>query len=203
MNIDFIEDGIALSKLKVAIVLADESELSKNFKPLQNHKLFISGIGKVNAAFKVIDIIYNFSPDLIINMGTAGHNKLVGDNIYQCTQFIQRDMDVTPLGYQEYVTPCEETKEQILINKYRKTNLPQAICGTGDNFCVNDTPKSIWDLAEMEGYVFAKACLKYNIPFLCFKIISDNADENSKDTYKESLKTIPEKLLDLYNSISK
>ena len=39
----------------------------------------------------------------------------------------------------------------------------------------------------MEAYAIAKICLIKNINFKCFKYVSDNADENAGDNWKENV----------------
>ena len=39
----------------------------------------------------------------------------------------------------------------------------------------------------MESYALAKVCSKFNIPFRCWKYITDNADEKSPKDWEENL----------------
>ena len=55
----------------------------------------------------------------IINFGTAGSNYLEPGSFVDCTKFIQRDMDCTPLGFPEFQTPFEDNIE---INFYDYKN---------------------------------------------------------------------------------
>ncbi|MDR0423162.1 MAG: 5'-methylthioadenosine/S-adenosylhomocysteine nucleosidase [Rickettsiales bacterium] len=200
MKVEFLEKSKSrLMELNVAVVLADREEFPEKVELKNRHKLFITGIGKVNATMKMTEIIHTFSPDLVINLGTAGSPKLVRDNVYQCENFIQKDMDATAIGYKKYTTPGEST-EQIFQYKYLTTNLEQAICGTADMFTAC-SDNDIWNLNEMEGYALAKTCYHYNVPFLCFKAISDGADESSVKDYRDSFATIPEKLYQVYKDL--
>ena len=40
----------------------------------------------------------------------------------------------------------------------------------------------------MESYALAKVCLKFDIPFIAFKYISDSADEDASIDWVENLK---------------
>ena len=58
--------------------------------------------------------------------------------------------------------------------------------GTGDSF-VQD--KDSWfnyanvDIVDMEAYGIAKVCKRNNIPFRCFKYVTDFADENALENW--------------------
>ena len=57
------------------ILVAVKEELSE--KDLPDLQIHYSGVGKINAAIKTLEIIKDYSPSLIINYGTAGKiNKL-------------------------------------------------------------------------------------------------------------------------------
>jgi adenosylhomocysteine nucleosidase len=202
MKTDFLnKQGLNLVELNVAILLAEREEFPEKIEIEKRHKLFTTGIGKINATTKITEIIHTFSPNLVINLGTSGSSKLNRHQIYQCESFVQKDMDVSAIGYKKYITPGD-FKEQVFQYKYLTTNLEQAICGTADSFAISSND-DIWDLNDMEGYALAKVCHKYNVPFLCFKAISDGADKDSSKDYKESFKTLPEKLYQVYKDLCK
>ena len=111
----------------------------------------------------------------MINYGTAGslNKKLKG--LVEVTQFFQRDMDATPLGFKIGQTPFDEIEE---IN-FGSTGYS---CGTGDSF-VTQTPKLRTDLVDMEAYAIAKICYLKDIKFRCFKYVSDNANKGANDDW--------------------
>jgi adenosylhomocysteine nucleosidase len=59
-------------------------------------------------------------------------------------------------------------------------------CGTGDSF-VNTKPKLLTDLVDMEAYALAKVCKLSQIEFICYKYISDNADDDANNAWNENL----------------
>ena len=85
------------------------------------------------------------------------------------------------------VVPFEqgETAGPILLNTETDITL-----GTGDSFVMDTDPwfdyASI-DLVDMEAYALAKVANRYNIPFKCYKYVSDFADENAADTWQENV----------------
>jgi len=178
---------------EVAIIVALEDELPKELIPGFN--VFYSGVGKINATFKSLEIINKFNPKLIINYGTAGSLKEDLSGLYEVSDFIQRDMDVSELGFKIGETPLDP------INKisFGRSGLS---CGTGDNFVISK-PKILSDLVDMESYAIAKVCKKTNIDFICYKFVSDNADINASENWKNNVSLgknlFKEKLLNLFN----
>ena len=157
----------------ILILVAVEEELS--VKDLPEFQIYYTGVGKINASIKTLEIIRDYSPTQVINYGTAGslNKKLKG--LVEVTQFFQRDMDATPLGFKIGQTPFDEIEE---------INFGSAgySCGTGDSF-VTQTPKLKTDLVDMEAYAIAKICYLKDIKFRCFKYISDNADEGANNDW--------------------
>lgn len=175
----------------ILILVAVEEELSvKDFPDIQIH---YTGVGKINASIKTLEIIKDYSPTYIINYGTAGslRKKLTG--LVEVTKFFQRDMDATPLGFDIGQTPFDEINEI----DFGSTGYS---CGTGDSF-VTQIPKLKTDLVDMEAYAIAKICYLKNIKFRCFKYISDNADDDANDDWiknvSEGKKLFIEKMRDL------
>ena len=140
-----------------------------------------TGAGKINATYNLTKLINKYKPDEIINFGTAGAITKNLEGIIECTQFFQRDMDVSALlNLKIGETPFDNINEIILSkNGYS--------CGTGDNFVTGAIPLKV-DLVDMEAYALAKVCLIEKINFRCFKFISDNADESANVDWIENCK---------------
>ena len=157
----------------ISILVAIAEELSA--KDLPDYQIHYTGVGKINASIRTLEIIKDYSPTHVINYGTAGslNKKLKG--LVEVTQFFQRDMDASPLGFKVGQTPFDEIEE---IN-FGSTGYS---CGTGDSF-VTQTPKLRTDLVDMEAYAIAKICYLKDIKFRCFKYVSDNADEGANDDW--------------------
>ena len=180
-------------KNKLIILVALEEELPKFMLP----ELIIeyTGVGKINATYRTLEAIQKYNPEIIINFGTAG---TLNKNIFGLNEikiFIQRDMDASKLGFNLGETPFD----YISTIKFSEKGLS---CGTGDNF-VSESPKIKTDLVDMEAYAIAKICLIKKIDFKCFKYVSDKADENAGDTWKENINkgclAFVEKIKSTYN----
>ena len=140
--------------------------------------VFVTGLGKVNAALQATKLILEHQPSLVVNFGTAGSvSDVYTHGLVECTGFVQRDMDCSPLGFAMYATPFEDGHYMI--------GIPGIICGTGDSFlaAAGELPEAGVDIVDMEAYAIAKVCRDLDVPFRCFKYISDRADENAGDDW--------------------
>lgn len=143
----------------------------------------ITGIGKVNATYALTQEINRHRPGLIVNLGSAGSRVYKRGEVVCCTRFIQRDMDITGLGYRPYETPFSDV-EPILHYGLTWEGLPEASCGTGDNFEMNHRSRD-YEVVDMEAYALALVAMKSSIPFLCLKYISDGADGSAAEDWTE------------------
>tara|TARA_B100000965_G_C19553328_1_gene741075 strand:+ start:843 stop:1382 length:540 start_codon:yes stop_codon:yes gene_type:complete len=163
--------------MKILILVALQDELDAN--EIGNFKVYYSGVGKVNAAIKTLQVIQKHSPDLIVNFGTAGSLNPRLSGLLEVGSFYQRDMDASPLGFEIGQTPFEDEKE---ISFGRQG----VSCGTGDMF-VTSSPALKTDIVDMEAFAIAKVCKLKNIDFRCFKFISDHADNEAKDDWVDNV----------------
>ena len=159
---------------EVLLIIALKEELPRNLLPEFN--IEYCGVGKINATYKALEIISKYEPKLIINFGTAGSLRKNLFGLHEVSHFFQRDMDATALGFKIGVTPFEERS---VIN-FGRTGLS---CSSGDNF-VSSPPELKTDLVDMEAYAIAKVCVLKNVQFMCFKYVSDNADESASKNWK-------------------
>lgn len=170
-------------------VFALESEAGGHFG--KDNKVFV-GVGKVNATYYLTKAIAKYQPDIIINLGTAGSTVFDRGSVVCCTQFIQRDMEVSALGFSKFETPFENSAI-ILDNGIALSELPIGICGTGDQFEMEHNNHE-YNVIEMEAYALAKVAKLENIPFLALKYISDGADGNAVDDWNLEVKKASEAL---------
>ena len=152
-------------------VFALELEAAQEFNDVDK---IVVGVGKINAAYELTKAIQQSKPKLIINLGSAGSNTFKRGEVICCTKFLQRDMGVRGLGFQQYQIPFSDIPP--VLNYGIKVNgLPEGICGTGDSFETNHV-SSDYNVIDMEAYAIAFVAMKEQIPFLCLKYISDGAD---------------------------
>lgn len=150
-----------------------------------DYSVLHTGIGKVNASYALSKAIQIRRPSLVINMGTAGSRKHLSGSVINCTRFIQRDMDVSVLGFEKWQTPFSD--DPVVIEYGQAVNdLPQGVCGTGDSFDASEMADR-FDVVDMEAYALALICQREDIPFLCLKYISDGADDQAVTDWNAAL----------------
>jgi adenosylhomocysteine nucleosidase len=162
---------------------------------LDDYRVLHTGVGKVNATLELTKVLQKAHlnylppmPKLVINYGTAGSRKYKKGELVDCTKFIQRDMDVTGLGFQRGETPFEQDPPFVIQQQNIEFNPigKNASCGSGDNF-VEDKTNYYGEVVDMEAYALAKVCYLYDVPFISFKYITDDADENANDDWEENV----------------
>ena len=178
-----------MNKEDILIVCALEIETQGQ---LEDYDVLYTGVGKVNATLKLTRKFGKFGSyipyDLVINYGTAGSRKIKKKQLVDCTKFVQRDMDVTGLGFMRGQTPFEDKIPIILDFDHVEFNPigRKASCGSGDNF-VEDKTNYYGEVVDMEAYALAKVCYNYDVPFISFKYITDGADEQSHEDWEKNL----------------
>ncbi|RFS27064.1 nucleosidase [Chitinophaga silvatica] len=172
----------------------EATELFESVKPL-----FV-GIGKVNAAYHLTKRIARQRPGLIINLGSAGSNKFSKGSVVCCNRFIQRDMDVRPLGFSKYETPLSG-QAPLLEYGFAAPGLPSGICGTGDSFETGHQTED-YDVIDMEAYPLAWIAQEEKIPFLCLKYISDGADGQAAEDWQVTVHSAAEVLKQAIDQLS-
>jgi len=209
----------------ILIVAAMEEEYNELLALLTNHRegnihgvkyhqgelegksvlLMLSGIGKVNAAWRVVTILNEFKITYIINIGSAGgvlndyHVKPL--DIVIARKVVRHDVDLTaanrPYGQLPdlplYFLP---SISQEMVDELAKTDLPfhYATIASGDSFVadlekVNFITKHFEDVCavEMEAGAIAQIAFQRNIPFVVFRSISDvvGAEDDNQTQFEQ------------------
>ncbi len=173
---------------------------------IKNHPCVIalSGVGKVNAARCTQLMIDHFSPERIVNIGSAGglHPKLKIGDVVISTSCIQYDVNLTPFGIKqgaftedddgfidadpEFIELCKKAMARCVGNEYQIFTGPIA---TGDQFNNSLERKNqlYQDFGaycnEMEGSAVAQVCALCEVPFVIIRSISDNSDDDTLEMY--------------------
>ncbi|WP_274584299.1 5'-methylthioadenosine/adenosylhomocysteine nucleosidase [Neisseria leonii] len=168
--------------------------------------LSLSGIGKVNAAVATALLVRHFSPDCIINTGSAGglgSGLKVGDVVVG-VQTAHHDVDVTAFGYapgQVPQLPPVFASDADLVAAAGQAaaafdgaavHFGQIV--SGDQF-IHSTEKSDRLRAlfpgalavEMEAAAIAQTCAQLDVPFVVVRALSDTADEQAEVSFDEFL----------------
>lgn len=177
---------------------------------LNDHEVVIvqSGIGKVAAALATCILIDKFTPDYIVNTGSAGgfdQSLKVGD-IVVSSEVKYHDVDVTAFGYEigqlpanppAYIPhPVLVEAAQKGIDKLENINALVGLITTGDTFMTADddiakarTNFPTMAAVEMEGAAIAQTCLQFNTPFVVIRSMSDIAGKESPTSFEAYLET--------------
>ena len=159
--------------------------------------LTLSSIGKVNAAAATATAILKFSPDCVINTGSAGglaQGLKVGDVV------------VTAFGYaigQVPQLPPAFASDHALVTAAKRAAaaFPNAavrrgLIVSGDQFvhsseAVAAIRKNFPDVqaVEMEAAAIAQTCAQFGLPFVVIRAVSDAADEKADVSFDEFLQT--------------
>ena len=143
------------------------------------------GIGQVKASFCTQKLIVEQRPTRIINLGSVGSHTFKQGELVECTSFVQRPAnDFYP-------------NTSKILKVAPMTQLPKAICGTGD-FIEKAKPLVSCDVMDMEAYAMAYVCEKYKVEFVSIKYVTDYSDTNIKQDWNAHLKKCSEKLFAEY-----
>ncbi|KAA9026388.1 5'-methylthioadenosine/S-adenosylhomocysteine nucleosidase [Niallia endozanthoxylica] len=212
--------------MKIAIIGAMEEEVTILRDRMENQKVEIiagseftfgvmdgvdvvllrSGIGKVNAAMSTTILLEKFSPDYVINTGSAGGydpNLNIGDIVIS-TEVRHHDVDVTVFGYEYGQVPrlpsaFEADKELIKAAQEGAMEISgiqtvQGLIATGDSF-MNDPVRVEFvrgkfnDLkaVEMEAAAIAQVSYQFGVPFVIIRSLSDIAGKESNISFDQFL----------------
>lgn len=166
------------------------------------------GIGKVASAVATTLLIERYTPDFVINTGSAGgfdSTLDIGDLVIGSgVQY--HDVDVTHFGYEPgqicgmpTVFNCDERLIAAAEEATQKALSLQTIRGlicTGDAFVGSDEAAEkirtqFPDLAatEMEGAAIGQACFMLETPFLVIRSLSDIAGKTSTVSFNAYIET--------------
>jgi len=165
-----VADGLPL----LVFALHGEAEFVDTALPI-----LITGIGKVNAALAVADVLsVEPLPSVVVNIGTAGALRpgLIGT--HEVGRVLQHDFDVGQIRRLTGDPHCEEIE----------LNPGGPILVTGDSFITDEASRSqlaaTADLVDMEGYAVAVAARRRRVPVRLIKQVSDEAGAGAAVTWQ-------------------
>jgi adenosylhomocysteine nucleosidase len=174
---------------QLLVVMALEIE-SQGLFAERGVQVLYTGLGKVNAAYRLGRALAEHrtqhgSLPKVVNFGTVGSPRLAAGSVVACRRFVQRDMDVTGLGFALGTTPFEDVPPTLEFMPMFP-ELREGVCGTGDRF---ETGKPLvdCDVIDMEGYALAKVCHLEGTQFGAVKFVTDGADGNAGVDWQENL----------------
>ena len=168
-----------MASARVLYVMAAEAEygarLRARIRPL------ITGVGPVEAAISTAMALFAHEaagemPDLVVSLGSAGSATLEQGAIYQVSSVSWRDMDATALGFAPGTTPfLDEAAEVALPTPI--DGLPTARLSTGGNVVSGEAYGALdADMVDMETHAVRRACVRFGVPVIGLRGISDGRD---------------------------
>jgi adenosylhomocysteine nucleosidase len=163
------------------------------------------GVGKVNAAITLSLELARYAQleqamPLVVNFGSAGSRCHPSGTLVSCHAFVQRDMDVSGLGFPLGVTPYDEAPSMLTFDPVFG-NLPAALCGSGDSFAMTEIAVDC-EVLDMEAYALAKVCWHEEASFACAKYVSDGADHAAADDWQSNVHKAAEDFLQLFRDLT-
>jgi adenosylhomocysteine nucleosidase len=163
-----------------------------------------TGLGKVNAAMALMRRLSACRAageplPRVVNFGSAGSRHFQTGQLVACRRFLQRDMDVTALGFALGHTPFEELPAQLEFPPVF-THLPEGLCGSGDSFETGAAGLHC-EVIDMEAYALAKVCYVEGARFACAKYITDGADHGAARDWEGNLKQAANAFWQLYQEL--
>ncbi|MEC9343014.1 MAG: 5'-methylthioadenosine/S-adenosylhomocysteine nucleosidase, partial [Pseudomonadota bacterium] len=168
--------------------------LKRLFAPL------ITGVGPVEAAAATAHALAGLAaearlPDLVVSLGSAGSRVLEQAHVYQAVSVSFRDMDASPLGFEKGVTPFLDLPA-VLDLPLRVPGVDTATLSTGANIVSGAAYDAIdADMVDMETYAVLRAAMRFGVPLVALRGISDGAAElHHIDDWTEYLHVVDENL---------
>ena len=165
-----------MNRPKIVLVSATPLEHG-GIKELLGFPIFQVGIGKINAASNLTEILWNEEPDIVVNFGSCGNlkNFKVGE-VIQVGE-IYNNIDCRPFA-DFGVTPEDNIGSIKISNSGIKLFTTDQIY---DNTRTDYAEKYLemikeCDIVDMEGYALAYVCKQRDIPFISFKWVSDDGN---------------------------
>jgi adenosylhomocysteine nucleosidase len=182
----------------ILFVMAAEAEygphLEARFSP------FMTGVGPVEAAVELTAALSTLArdqrlPHLVVSLGSAGSRLLEQTEVYQATSVTYRDMDASPLGFARGTTPFLDLPATVPL-PLRIPGIREASLSTGANVVSGAAYDAIAaDMVDMESYACLRACMRFAVPLVVLRGISDGkAELRHVGDWTETLPIIDEKL---------
>lgn len=157
---------------KVLVIMALKEESGGLLEASGIH-VHYSGLGMVNAALKLTELILKLQPDRILNLGTAGSFTLPLGALVEVESVVQRGQVVSFIRQRKKLTTV--------------TDLPKAVCGTADYVEIEKSENNLYNLMDMEALAYAQVCENFQIPFHSIKYVTDSSNASTLQDWRKNL----------------
>jgi len=156
---------------KIILVSASPFERYNEWE-INGIPIFAIGVGKVSAATRMTQLIFQEQPDLVVNFGSCGNLKN-----HEADKVLK--VGTIRNNFEAYGNSDEE--RELVIDKNSDVKL-----FTTDHFYQKFENYSTWyntqinrcDIADMEGFALAKVCKDFGVEFHSYKWVSDDGDSS-------------------------
>ncbi|GHC35732.1 5'-methylthioadenosine/S-adenosylhomocysteine nucleosidase [Aidingimonas halophila] len=188
----------ALGGSYILFAMAADAEYGPHLR--QRIEPLMTGVGPVEAAVELTAALATLTqrgrlPDLVVSLGSAGSPVLEQTEIYQATAVSYRDMDATSLGFEAGATPFLDLPASLPL-PLRIPGIREATLSTGANIVSGAAYDAIAaDMVDMESYACLRACMRFEVPLVVLRGISDGkAELHHVDDWTQYLHVIDERL---------
>ena len=167
----------------------------------KNIHIIGSGIGEINATLATQFLIINYNVNYVINFGVVGtFNPLFKSlDVVAVDEIVHYDfsldtMDKDSFGKYPFQRDKAEFKtDRRMLDLLHKIDedIPFVKIATGDKFVANMELRD-WivdtfhaDICDMESMGIYYACMRYGVPCLFIKAVSDNADSEAQVSFEK------------------
>lgn len=165
---------------KILYVMAVDAEYGEHLRP--RIAPLMTGVGPVESAIVVSSALTKLAadgdlPDLLVSLGSAGSATLEQTEVYQAVTVAYRDMDSSPLGFEKGCTPFVDLPANVPM-PLRIPGVKEARLSTGGNIVSGAAYDGIdADMVDMESFAVMRACMRFNVPMIGLRGISDGKEE--------------------------
>lgn len=177
-----------MSVLVVAALTEEVAHLPTNVDVL------VTGVGKARAAAGLARRLADGSPEVVVNVGTAGAVDGVITGLVEIGWVTQHDFPYDAIEAlvgnpveRGYVVDVQGPPQLTHSAPDRATAL-----ATGDVFVASaDEARRLSTagihLVDMEAFSYASVCAEFGVPFRCVKVVSDIADEDAGTSWLDTI----------------
>lgn len=170
----------------------------------------VSGTCKVNAALATYSLIFNFHPDLILNIGVSGglsHSLQIGDVVMGENMVYHDVWCLEPSLYgQVQGLPAYFQSDTTLLKQFPE--FKKGLLCTGDKFiCTKEETDEIKKhfptalAVDMESAAIAQTCFLNHVPCFVLRQISDTPSKHRADEYDTFWKNASQNAIKLFYKV--
>jgi adenosylhomocysteine nucleosidase len=178
-----MSDGWRMERCGDVSVLAVMAAPAEYLEQLRARILpLMTGVGPVEAAVSLTAVLARLRvqdglPNVVVSLGSCGSRVLEHAAVYQASSVSYRDMDASPLGFPQGVTPLLDLPP-VLGLPCPIPDVPTATLSTGANVVSGTAYDAIdAEMVDMETFACLRACQIFGVPLIALRGVSDGRAE--------------------------